>query len=49
MTLYAVVPLGDLGIIVHIYFGDTYVLMFALRRVPKRSAESITLMGTEAK
>ena len=49
MTLYAVVALGDLGIIVHIYFSDTGVLVLALRRVPELSTESVILMGTAAK
>ena len=35
MALYAVVALGDLGIIVHIYFSDTDVLLLTLRRVPE--------------
>jgi len=49
MTLYAVVALVDLGIIVHIYFSDTDVLLLTLRRVPELSAESIVMMGTGAK
>ena len=49
MTLYAVVALGDLGIIVHIYFSDTDVLVLALRRVPDLSTKSAILMGTGAK
>ena len=49
MTLYAVVALGDLGIIVHIYFSDTDVLVLALRRVPELIIESVILMGTGAK
>ena len=49
MTLYGVVALGDLGIIVHIYFSDTGVLVLALRRVPEISAESNVLMCTGAK
>ena len=48
MTLYAVVALGDLGIIVHIYFSVTDVLVLALRRVPELSTESVILMGTGA-
>ena len=47
MTLYAVVALGDLGIIVHIYFSDTDVLVLTLRTVPKFSAQSAMMMGTE--
>ena len=49
MTLYAVVALGDLGIIVHIYFSDTDVLMLALRRVPDLSVESVITMVTGGK
>ena len=49
MTLYAVVALGDLGIIVHIYFNHTDVLVLTLRRVPKLSAQSAMVMGTGAK
>ena len=49
MTLYGVVALGDLGIIVHMYFSDTEVLVLALRRVPEIRAESVILMGTGAK
>ena len=49
MTLYAVIALGDLGIIVHVYFSDTDVLVLALRRVPELSTESVILMSTEAK
>ena len=49
MTLYPVVALGDLGIIVHIYFSDTDVFVLALRRLPELSAESVVLMGTGAK
>ena len=49
MTLYAIVALGDLGIIVHIYFSDTDVLVLALRRVTELSAESVILMVTGAK
>ena len=49
MTLYGVVALGDLGIIVHIYFSDTEVLVLALRRVPEISQESVVLMDTGAK
>jgi len=48
MTLYAVVALGDLGIIVYIYVNDTYVLVLVLRRVPELSAENVILMGTGA-
>ena len=49
MTLYAVVASGDLGIIVHIYFSDTCVLVLALRRVPELSAESVIMISTGAK
>ena len=49
MTLYAVVALGDLGMIVHICFNDTDVLVLALRRVPELSTESVILMDTGAK
>ena len=49
MTLYAVVALGDLGIIVHIWFCDTGVLVLALRRVPELTTENLILMGTGAK
>ena len=49
MTLYAVVALGDLGIIVHIYFSDTDMLVLALRRVPELNTQSVILMGTGAK
>ena len=50
MTLYAVVALGDLGIIVHIYFSDTDVFVLVLRRLPELSTEeSVILMGTGAK
>ena len=49
MTLFAVVPLGDLGIIVEIYFSDTDVLVMALCTVPELSAESVILMSTGAK
>ena len=49
ITLYAVVALGDLGIIVHIYFSDTCVLVLVLRRVPEVGAESVIMMGTGAK
>ena len=48
MTLYAVIALGDLGIIVHMYLSDTYVLMLALRRVLELSAENV-MMGLGAK
>ena len=41
MTLYAVVALGDLGVIVHIDFNDTDVFLLTLRRVPELSAESV--------
>ena len=49
MTMCAVVTLGDLDIIVHIYFNDTGVLVLALRRVPELTTESVILMGTGAK
>ena len=49
IILYEVVALGVLGIIVHIYFSDTDVLVLALRRVPEISAESVILMGIGAK
>ena len=49
MTLYAVVTLGDLGIILHIYFSDTEVHVRTLRTVPKLSAQSAMMMGTGAK
>ena len=49
MTLYAVVALGHLGVIVHIYFTDTYVLVLELRRVPELSPKSDIIMGTGAK
>ena len=49
MTLYAVVVLGDLGIIVLIYLSDTDVLVLALRRVPEFSKDSVIFMGTGAK
>ena len=49
MTLYAAVALGDLGIIVHIYFSDTDVFVLALRRVPELNAENVIMMGTGAK
>jgi len=49
MKLYAVVALGDLGIIVHIYFSDADVFLLTLRRVPELSAESVVMMGTGAK
>ena len=49
MTLHAVIALGDLGIIVQIYFSDTDALVLTLRRVPKLSAQSVVMMGTEAK
>jgi len=49
MKLYAVVALGDLGIIVHIYFSDADVFLLTLRKVPELSAESVVMMGTGAK
>ena len=49
MTLYAVVALGNLDIIVHIYFRDTDILVLALRRVPELSTERVILVGTGAK
>ena len=49
MTLYAVEALCDQGIIEHIYFSATDVLVLALRRVPELSPESDILMGTGAK
>ena len=49
MRLYAVVALGDLGIIVHIHFSDTEVHVLTLRRVPKLSAQNAMMMGTGAK
>ena len=49
ITLYAVVALGDLGIIVHIYFSDRDILLLTLRGVPELSAESVVMMGTGAK
>ena len=49
MTLYAIVASGDMGIIVHIYFSDTGVLVLVLRRLPELSTESVILMGTEVK
>ena len=49
MALYAVVALGDLGTIVHIYFSDTDVLLLTLRGVPELSAESVVMVGTGAK
>ena len=45
MTLYAVVALGDLGIIEHIYFSDTCVLVLALRNVPELGAESVVIIS----
>ena len=48
MKLYAVVALGDLGIIVHIFFSDADVFL-TLRRVPELSAESVVMIGTGAK
>jgi len=49
MKPYAVVALGDIGIIVHIYFSDAGVFLLTLRRVPELSAESVVMMGTGAK
>ena len=49
MTLYAVIALGDLGIIVHIYLSDTDVLVLALRTVLELSAKSVVMVGTGAK
>ena len=49
MTLYAVIALGDLDIILHIYLSGTDVLMLALRRVLELSATSFVMMGTGAK
>ena len=49
MTRYAIVALGDLGIIVHIYFSDTDVLVLTLRTVPKLSAQSAMMMGKGTK
>ena len=49
MALNAVVALGDLGIIVHIYISDTDVLLLTLHRVPELSAEGVVMMGTGAK
>ena len=49
MTLYAVIALGGLDIIIHIYLSGTDVLMLALRRVLELSATSIVMMGTGAK
>ena len=48
-TVYGVVALGDLGIIVHIYFSDTNVLVLALRRVSEVSAKSVIMMDIAAK
>ena len=36
-------PLGDLGIILHIYLSDTDVLVLALCRIPELNAESVIL------
>ena len=41
--------LGDLGIIVNIYFNETDLLALALHKVPELHAESIILMSTGAK
>ena len=46
MTPYAVVALGDQGILVHIYYSDTDALLLTLRRVPELSAENVEMMGT---
>ena len=48
MILYAV-ALGDLGIIVQMYFSDTYVLVLVLRRVPEHIADIVIMMDPVAK